>query len=69
MIKAIPEWRRAWRMLSVQVAALMVAWSALPEPVQASILGLLGIPPGTVTAVLGLGVILGRLIEQPKVRQ
>jgi hypothetical protein len=69
MIKAIPEWRRAWKMLSVQMASLILVWAGLPETHQAAILALLGIPPGAVTAALGVGVILGRLIDQPKVRE
>ena len=28
--KLIPNWRRAWRMFSVQVAAVAVAWGAMP---------------------------------------
>lgn len=29
-MKLIPEWRQAWRMLSVQVASLAIVWGALP---------------------------------------
>lgn len=68
-MKLIPEKRQAWRMLSVQAGALVVAWSATPEPVQAAVLGLIGVPSSAITGILGLGVILGRLIDQPKVRQ
>lgn len=68
-MKMIPEARQAWRMLSVQAASLIVVWSATPEPVQAAVLGLLGVPSSAITGILGLGVIAGRLIDQPKVRQ
>lgn len=68
-MKLIPEARRAWRMFSVQAAALLVAWSAAPVEAQAAVLGLLGVNSGAVTGVLGALMILGRLVEQPKVRQ
>lgn len=38
----IPDWRQAWRMFSVRVAALAVAWSALPVETQAAALGAIG---------------------------
>jgi hypothetical protein len=68
-MKLIPEARRAWRMLSVQAAALIVAWVNAPEAAQAAVLGLLGVSSNAVTGLLALGVIAGRLIDQPKVRQ
>lgn len=67
--KLIPEAKSAWRMLSVQVAAVIVAWSAMPEAAQAAVLSLLGVPSDAVTGLLAVGVILGRLIDQPEVRQ
>jgi hypothetical protein len=68
-IKPIPEWRRAWRMISVQAASLILVWIALPEAQQAAILSLLGIPANAVTGVLAAATIFGRLINQPKVRE
>lgn len=68
-MKLIPEWRRAWRMASVQVAALAVVWGTLPEDVQAALLAAVGVPAERVPAVLGLLLLLGRLIDQPKVRE
>lgn len=65
----IPEWRRAPRMLSVQMAALAVAWGVLPVDTQSAILALVGVPEQRVPAVLGLLMLVGRLIDQPKVRE
>ena len=67
-MKLIPNWKRAWRMLSVQIAAGIVAWTALPPDMQAAIVGALGIAPDRVPAILGVLLILGRLIEQPKIK-
>lgn len=66
----IPNWRRAWRMFSVQAQALAMAvlggWQALPDDLRASI------PPWAVVTIatgLLLAGIVGRLIDQPKVRE
>ena len=67
-MKLIPEWRKAWRMLSVQIGALAVLWVALPADTQASVLSLLGIDPKNLPGLIGLAVILGRLVAQPAVR-
>lgn len=64
----IPDWRRAWRMLSVQVAAVAVIWGSLPPDQQAAILSLLGIGPERIPALMGLAVIIARVIDQPKAR-
>lgn len=64
----IADWRRAWRMLSVQVAAAAVLFGALPADQQAAILTMIGIGPERIPALMGLGVILARLIDQPKTR-
>lgn len=68
--RLIPNWRRAWRMFSVQAQALAVAvlggWQALPDDLRATI------PPWavvTLASVLLLAGIVGRLIDQPKVRE
>lgn len=66
-MKLIPEWRRAWRMLSVQAntinVALLAGWSGLPARMQDAI------PVGAVVALaialLVLGTI-GRIVAQPK---
>ncbi len=67
-MRLIANWRRAWRMLSVQVAVVAVGWGSLPGEMQAAILGLAGVGPERVPAVLGLLVLLARLIDQPKAR-
>lgn len=68
-LKLIPEWRRAWRMASVQAATLAVAWGALPPDAQAQVLGFVGVPSERVPAILGLLILVARLIDQPKTRQ
>ena len=67
-MKLIPEWRRAWRMLSVQVATLAVTWGLLPPDQQAQILAAVGIPSERVPAILGGLFLAGRLLQQGKVR-
>ncbi len=61
----IPDARRAWRLLTVQVAALAVIFGALPVEQQSAILSLLGIGPERIPAVLGIAVIVARLVKQP----
>ena len=53
-MKLIPEWRQAWRMLSVQVASLAIVWGALPVDQQAAILALFGVGPERVPLFFGL---------------
>ena len=68
-MKLIPEWRRAWRMLSVNFGALALVWLALPAEAQATVLRML--PWMTEERVAGLLILLamlGRLVAQPKVR-
>jgi hypothetical protein len=64
----IPNWRRAWRMFSVQASALTLVWLALPEEKQAAIVALAGIPPDAVPGTLVALAILGRIVAQPKVQ-
>ncbi len=66
-VRPIPQWRRAWRMLSVQAAAFAVAWGALPEDAQAAVLDAVGVPASRVPALLGLLFLVGRLVAQPAV--
>ncbi len=63
-MKFIPEIRTAWRLLSVQVAAVAVIFGALPVDQQSAILSLLGIGPERIPAALGLAVIVARLVKQ-----
>lgn len=64
-MKLIPNAAQAWRMLSVQIAALAVVFGTLPADQQSAILALIGIGPERIPALLGLGVIVARLISQP----
>ncbi len=63
-MKLIPEIRSAWRLLSVQVAAVAVIFGALPLDQQSAILSMLGIGPERIPAALGLAVIVARLVKQ-----
>ncbi len=68
-MRLIPEWRRAWRMLSMIFSALAVAWLALPAEAQATVLRM--VPGMTEERLAGLLILLamvGRVIQQPKVR-
>jgi hypothetical protein len=62
----IPNWRRAWRMASMQLAAAAVLFGALPPETQAAVLDLAGVPPSRLPAILGLLFMAGRLVSQPK---
>jgi hypothetical protein len=68
-VKLIANWKKAYRMLSVQAMALATAiqgtWVMFPEDLRA------GIPPNVVYMItMGLLVfgILGRLVDQPKTK-
>lgn len=68
-MKLIANWKKAWRMLSVQAMALagavQGAWMFIPGDMRSSI------PESTVQmvtmALLVLGVV-GRLVDQPKIK-
>lgn len=66
-MKLIPNWRKAWRMASVQIAVLAVAWGSLPPDSQAAMLQAVGVPAERIPAVLGALFLVLRLIDQPKV--
>jgi hypothetical protein len=66
-VKLIPNWRRAWRMLTVQIGVLAVVWVALPAATQEHVLAALGVPREALPAILGVLVIVARLIAQPGV--
>ena len=67
-MRLIPQWRRAWRLASVQLAAVIAAWSVLPPDAQAAAVALVGIPPDKVPGILAVLLIIARLIDQPKAR-
>ena len=66
-MKLIPNIRSAWRMLTVQLATLGIGFGLLPPETQAAMLDALGVPQSRVTAVLGVLVLVGRVVAQPKV--
>jgi hypothetical protein len=68
-MKLIANWRKAYRMLSIQAmafaTAIQGAWMFIPEDMKATI------PPSVVQWVtmglLAFGIV-GRLVDQPKVK-
>jgi hypothetical protein len=68
-MKLIDNIRQAPRLWSVQLSALLVAWSALPLDMQAALVQLVGIPPERVPGILALLVIVARLVQQPALQQ
>ena len=67
-MQLIPNWRKAWRMLSVQAntinVAVLAGWSSLPARMQDAI-------PFYVIVGLAIGLLvlgtIGRLIAQPAI--
>lgn len=68
-LKPIPNWKRAWRMLTVHVATLALGFGLMTPEQQAGLLDLLGVAPERAPAVLGLMFLAARLIDQPKTRE
>ncbi len=67
--RLIPNWRCAHRMATVWVGAAAAGFGLLPPDQQLAVLALVGVTPERAPAVLGLGFILARLVDQPKTRQ
>jgi hypothetical protein len=65
---AIPNWRNAWRMLTVQISAAAVVFGSLPVEAQGAVLDAVGVSPARVPAVLGVALLVARLIAQPGTR-
>lgn len=65
-MKLIDNARRAWRLLSIQVAAFFAVWGLVPPEQQKAVLGLVSMDPAHVPAVAGVMFILARLVRQPK---
>jgi hypothetical protein len=61
------NWRRAWRMLSVQIAALACGFGLLPPDQQAALLAAVGVPEHRLPLALGLLFLAARLVGQPAV--
>ena len=67
-MKFIPNWKRAWRMLSGQAQAgafaLLGAWQVMPQDLKDPL-------PPTLVFWVSMGLLIfgifGRLVEQPKV--
>lgn len=68
-MKLIPNWRRAWRMASVQVAALAIGFGMLPPDLQVAMLSAIGVSQDRIPSVLGAVFLMLRMIDQPKARQ
>lgn len=67
-MKLIPEWKHAWRFLSMIFSGLALAWLALPADAQATVLRLLpGMSEERMAGALILLAMIGRLIVQPRV--
>lgn len=66
-MRLIPNWRRAWRMVSVQAmtaaTVLQVAWETQPDAIRAVVPA--GWVPWITVGTLVFGI-AGRLIQQPK---
>lgn len=69
-MRLVREWRRCWRMFSVQSmavsTALLATWGLLPENLVSAIPA--PVVTGVAVVILVLGMI-GRLIDQPKVKE
>lgn len=65
-LELIPNVRHAMRMVSIQVAALAVAWGSMPQDLQQAVLTAIGVPEHRVPAVFGAMFLLGRLVRQRK---
>lgn len=68
-MKLIPNWKKSWRMVSVQAMALagsiQGAWMFIPEDMKSSISP--NIVQGVTVALLILGI-AGRMVDQPKTK-
>lgn len=61
--------QRAWRLATVWVGALAVAWGLLPADQQAAVLAFFHCPPERVPAVLGLAFLVARIVRQANALQ
>lgn len=65
MLKLVPEWRKAWRWVSMQAMALATAalatWSLMPDDLKSALPSWL--VPGFAAGVLIFGM-AGRLVKQ-----
>jgi len=63
-MRTIDNVGKAWRLFSVQLAAVAVAFGSLSAEVQAQILGMVGVPQERLPAILGLLFLVLRLVKQ-----
>lgn len=63
-MKVIPEWKAAWRLLTVQLSTLAIGFGLLPPETQAAMLEAVGVPAHRIAAVLGGLMLAGRLLKQ-----
>lgn len=72
-MKLIPEWKRAWRFLSVNLSGAFaigcITWPTLSDEQKVSILQVLHIGPEYLAAVGFVAVIAARLIAQPGAKE
>lgn len=69
--QVIPDWKAAWKLLSVQYNAVLVAlggiWLALPDDAKAQILTAVGVPTAWVVVAIGaVGFVLRMKSQKPK---
>ena len=64
MMRLVENWRRAPRMLSVQMGLLVTVWGMTSADTQTVLMAFVGVPADKVPALLGLFVIIGRMIDQ-----
>lgn len=62
----VPDWKDAWKWLSVQFSTLMIIWANLPAETQAGILSLFGLNQSKLIGLMGVAIIIGRMIAQGK---
>lgn len=67
-MKLIDDWRSAWKFWSVQLAALIAVWAALPVELQTALLGLVGLPADIVPGVLAVLVVAARVLRQDSLK-
>lgn len=74
MPKLISNWKKAWRMASVQLSALGAvvtgAWVLIPGQTQEAILAVFGITePGVIALVGFAAIVYVRIVQQPSLHK
>lgn len=73
-MKLVDDWKKSWRMLSVQLSfiwtAATAAWLLIPKDQQEALLKAVGLEsPGWLALVGFVSIIWGRLQAQPKLHE